>query len=1122
LRQIVCLFMLAIASAFPIDAARKKPSGKEPAKKTDVAADINKPRADARKISFTTSEGTWMSVDLSPDGSTLAFDLLGDIYLMPASGGIARAITKGPAIDGHPRFSPDGKLIAFSSDRSGIDNIWLMNADGKDPRALTTEKDSYVRSAAWSPDGRFVIARKEEGKRGGIPPVELWLFHVYGGSGIKVTSSDDLSNAAGPLFSPDGRYIYFSARHANFSYTPNLTTGLWQVERFDRRTGEVTPLTSGYGGASRPLLSPDGKRLIFVTRRDAQSHLVERNLASGRERIVVRNVTRDEQEGFVQADLWPNYTFTRDGSSLIYTNRGRFERFDFATGKVAAIPFTANVEQWLAPRVTFQEKVPTGPVAGRILRWPTQSPDGKWLAFDAFGRIWIQELSAGKAVGSPRRLTADSKGLPPREYAPSFSNDGRWIAYVTWSDASAGHAWKAELPASGSVSTPQRLTATEGHYANPRWSPRDDRLLIIQGTGLEFRGRQPEEESFFEIRWLSSNGGDTNFITTVKIADTLKFHPLASWAADGTRIYYRDPVPQTKPSDDPRNELVSVRLDGSDKKRHLRFPAIGDLLPSPDEQWVVFTSRDNVYVAALPQTQTKEPPEVGTKEGAVPVWRLSDEAGGYVGWADGGKTITWSLAAGYHRLPVASAIRFVEEQKKKEEAKSKKEGDKPDEPEVDELRVPKSEVIRVDLKLPRPVHSESIVLRGARVITMKGEEVLEKADIVVTGNRIAAIGAAGKVVVPAGARELEVSGKTIIPGLIDTHAHLHYSGFEIFPETKWEYIANLAYGVTTVYDPSAPSLDVFAQAEMIEANQMLGPRVFSSGDVLYGGQQADYFAEVNDQDDARRQVRRMKAYGARMIKVYQQPRRDQRLWFAEACREQKMLLTAEGAGELFTDLSMAIDGYTAFEHSLPVELYEDVVRLIAESKTHYTPTLLVSYGGPWGEQYFWQTRNPHADEKLNRFTPHLTIDPKARRFPWITPEEYHFPVIARGVARVAHAGGNVSLGAHGQLQGLGVDWELWAMAGEGDGTSGQALTNHEALKAATIMAADKIGFSPDLGSIETGKLADLVVLNANPLEDIHATADLQWVMKDGRLYDASSMNGEWPEQQQLPRFFWSE
>jgi len=257
-----------------------------------------------------------------------------------------------------------------------------------------------------------------------------------------------------------------------------------------------------------------------------------------------------------------------------------------------------------------------------------------------------------------------------------------------------------------------------------------------------------------------------------------------------------------------------------------------------------------------------------------------------------------------------------------------------------------------------------------------------------------------------------------------------------------------------------------------------------------------------------------------MIKVYQQPRREQRLWFAEACRELKMLLTAEGAGEFFTDLSMAIDGYTAFEHALPIELRQDAVALLSKSGTHYTPTLLVAYGGPWGELYYWQTQNPHDDPKLNRFVPHLSLDAFGRRHPWINPDEYHFPIVAKGASEVLKAGGNISLGAHGQLQGLGVHWELWAMAGEGATKNVSAMTPMEALRASTILAADKIGYTPDLGSIESGKLADFMVLDANPLEDIHNTVKIRWVVKNGEVYDAETMRQEWPQQRDLPHFFW--
>src|SRR6266542_1754147 len=378
-------------------AAASEPAKEETKdKKPDIAIDINKPRVDARKIAFEATEGTWMSVDVSPDGRTLVFDLLGDIYSLPIAGGRATALTSGPAYDTHPRFSPDGKSIAFTSDRGGIENVWLIDADGKNPRAVTTEKDAYVRSAVWTPDGNYLIARKEDGKRAGIPPIELWIYHREGGGGIKLTSSDDLNNAGGAAVSKDGKSIYYSARQRKFNYVPNLSGGLWQIWRYDRELAQSFPVVEGFGGAGRPAVSPDGKTLIYVSRREDETVLVARDLGSGKERVVARGVTHDEQEGFTQMDLWPNYAFLPDGKSLVFSNKGRIVRLDLATGALKDIPFTAAVEQWAAPRVAWQEKVETGPVKARILRWPSQSPDGRWVAFEAFGRVYLQEIAAGK------------------------------------------------------------------------------------------------------------------------------------------------------------------------------------------------------------------------------------------------------------------------------------------------------------------------------------------------------------------------------------------------------------------------------------------------------------------------------------------------------------------------------------------------------------------------------------------------------------------------------------------------------------------------------------------------------------------------------------------------------
>ena len=457
---------LAVVLGFTTVAAQRKTPPPPPKPPDDIGKRINTPRPDAKTVMFDVREGTWMSVDVSPDGQTLVIDLLGDLYTLPIGGGTATAISRGPAYDHHPRFSPDGRSIAFTSDEGGMENLWLADIDGTGRRPLTTEKITYVRSAAWLPDGDYLVARREEGKRAGLPPNELWLYHRLGGSGIKITAASDLNAATGPVVSRDGRFIYYAARRSRFSYEPNLRNGLWAIVRYDRTTNERTTLTSGIGGAARPAISPDGRTLVYISRRDADTVLVARILDTGAERVLARGLTRDDQEGFSAMDLWPNYAFTPDGQSLIFSSKGSLHRLALAAAATPQrIPFSAPVSIALAPTVTTQDRVPQGPVEAKILRRAQQAPDGRAIVFEAFGRVWVQALEGARLVGPPRRLTATE--APSREYTPAVSPDGQSVAFVSWSDAEGGAVWKTAL--SATPSTPPRLTGVAAHYANPSW-----------------------------------------------------------------------------------------------------------------------------------------------------------------------------------------------------------------------------------------------------------------------------------------------------------------------------------------------------------------------------------------------------------------------------------------------------------------------------------------------------------------------------------------------------------------------------------------------------------------------------------------------------------------------------
>ena len=1053
----------------------------------------------ADTVSFDTDEGTWISVDVSPDGKTLVFDLLGDLYVIPITGGAARALTSGAAYDMQPRFSPDGERVLFTSDRGGSDNLWTVRPDGNDPRPVTTDKEHVVNSGDWSPDGDYVVGRKRLTDQSSIGTVELWLYHRMGGSGVRITKKAEIPDANEPVFSPDGRWIYFAARDRRYQYNRNVYEGIWQLRGYDRKTGNFRPLTDGYGGSARPRVSPDGKQIAFIRRDRAQTLLMSHDLATGRERVIMTGIDHDMQENFAWTGTYPGYDWTPDGKSLVISYGGKLHRVNAADGQAQDIPFSVHVEQAVTKALRFPQDIARDNIRIRMLSWPQVSPDGSTLVFSTLGKLYRQSLPKG----SPAVLAAEG----PRSYAPSFSRDGKRIAYVSWSDAAGGQVWVMNAGGGGG----RRVTTSPGQYANPAFSADGKKVTFLRGSGATQRGRDLGDELWLDLFWSPVEGGNPQYVVTLGNRGSARRMPRLSWTPDGTRIFYFE---DSGSGEEERTVLASIRPDGTDRQEHIKVKHGEEIVVSPDARWAAFTKDFQGYLTALPALG-RDPVELSGDGGPLPAYQFAKEGADWITWTADGKALTWSQGPMVHKVSMEEIQRAWE--KDKAEAADKANpafiAKTPEEKKKEPPTV-RPDSIEVRLFMPRS-HPEGVVaFRGARIVTMHGDDVIPQGTLVVENDRIVAVGPEGSVTVPPGARVIDAAGKTIIPGLVDVHAHLHYNSLDIIPESISSYYANLAYGVTTTHDPSASNYTVFSQSEMVEAGVTAGPRVYSTGFILYG---ADIpgMAAIQSLEDAERHIRRLKRLGAFTVKSYMQPRRDQRQWVIAAAAKESVMVVPEGGGNLEMNLSMVLDGHTGIEHALPVTpIYKDVVTLFAKSGTGYTPTLLVAYGGLSGEHWFYQHDDVWKNEKLLRFTPRGQLDARARRREIMaTDDDWHHMDVAAGAKRILEAGGSVQLGGHGQLQGLGPHWELWALTQGG-------MSPAQALRAATILGAKYIGLDRWIGSLETGKLADFIVLDANPLEDIRNSNTIRYVVKNGEVFEGDTMDRVWPSPKKRPSFSW--
>lgn len=1028
-----------------------------------------------KTVSFTVNEGTWMSVDISPDGRTLVFDMLGDIFRMPATGGEATLVHGGPAMQRKPRFSPDGSKILYLSDASGSDNLWLSNVDGSAARKVSQESLNALTSPSWGAKGKYAVAVKHYAEWNKIASSELWLFHLDGGAGrLLVGSPAAIQAVHEPQLSPDGQYLYYTQNISAGGVAMNALQANFAIKRRRLADGKTDEVIRGSGSATTVQISPNGKRLSFIRRVKEKTVLFVYDTETGEQRPVYDQLDHDLQNAWSprSGGYYPQYNWFPDGQHVAIWARGKLQKINMDTQLVQEIPFQLTSSHKITTPPRFENTLAPESFPVRAIQHIAPSPDGKTVVFNALGRLWQKGLPEGK----PKRLTK-ATGF---EFEPAYSFDGKMIAYTAWDDE-RGSALNTMTAKGRKIKT---LVKSTGVIRQPSFS-RDGKYLTyrIQRGNKRMGGYRSKPGLY----WVSVKTGETHYVGI----DGNK----PQFSSDGQRIYYMvaDSFSAFGDGFYAWRKLESVRLDGLDKQEHATGTNITDIRFSPDQKWIAFKENQQYFI--VPYRETGSSMTLMSTNAAVPVASLTQQGGYELNWSADSGAVYWLLGEKIRTTAVAASF-------------SK-----------DHKPVISSTSIGLNAMADNPMGM--IAFTGGRVITMEAEQVIEKGTVLVERNRIVAVGPSHQVNIPRQARIIDITGKTIMPGFVDMHGHLDYDfvGLSMLaPQKRPSHYAAAAHGITMNFDPGSSELPAYASTEMNLAGITVGPRQMNSGKLIFGQKELSYFTPVNSLEDARNIMARKQAMGGVFIKSYMQPTRAKRQQLIKAAREAKMMVTPEGEAHFYNNISMILDGHISIEHGIQLaNYYDDVIQLVARSETSLNPTLGIS-SIPQGENYFYQTTRPWDNPKVKLYVQEAPVSepPFVKMIGRHTAKEIwdaDLLATARSLTKLDAAGGVVTTGGHGQLQGLNLHWEMWAYADGG-------MSNHRVLRAATMNGAKTIALDKQIGSLKVGKLADIIVLDDNPLENIRNTNSVRYTMINGRLYDSLSMNEIGNYDNPRAKFFW--
>ena len=1078
--------------------------------------------ANPNVLDFTVDEATMAGLSVSPKGDAVIFDLLGHIYRLPIDGGAAQSLTQasGIAVNAHPRFSPDGNRIVFMSDRGGQDNLWVMNADGSGARILYQDPSMRFTDPSWSPDGKTIVAVRNVPSPGRGWHRRTWALALVPAAGGKprelLAGTSDQYYA--PTFSPDGRYVYF---HSAVMAYRGLSIFQYhqKVKRIELATGKVetvttpekpdltktkisTPWIMAYHelderspAEMEPHPDPSGRYIAYAKEMPEDSYfwrrhhlkgttaLVLLDTQTGTEKVLVNPVTRDVSRShayYVDTHM-PGHDWTPDGKSVLFWREGHLWKVDVATNAVTQIPFTARyqrtVSELVKPKLDAANAVNFTP---RLYLWPALSPDKRTLVFGALGRLWRKDFS-GNGAATPL-IAGDGKG--PAEITPSWSPDGTKLAFATWHDEKLGTLNVLDV-ASGKVA---QSCAGATAFIHPRWEKGG--TLVVTARTVAPAEASPWDGGNWELRRI-----DPGTCAQTRIAP-LVFSQPGQIMSDGRISFTRqsrskNPMVMMEPfpGEDTTSrvfEVTSVAPDGSDERRHALFPprsGEGNApFLTPGGEAVLFESGMRLFHQPLSTVKAGE--VIAVQPNDMPKGRTRLDPNGFAS----------ASVFSPNEVQLISGNRFVL---------------------VNTATGQKTETL-LQVTVPNERAPGRLALMGAKIITMENNQVIEKGNIIVEKGRILCVGECKPA---AGDTVMEMSGKTIIPGLIDMHAHIVRSegSDDGVPMRRHMGLSiALGYGVTAIRDPSGTKINHAVLRDLTESGYVLGPRTYGTGRVVSEGGfigLGDH-VRIDNMEDARYHVSSRLAVGVESLKNFRVANRKKHQYLIEAAREHNMPVTAEGASPILA-LGFAMDGQTGWEHAIAaLPLFKDMTTFFAKTGVTHSPTMTI-IGWPDGTQTYFRPYAQLQNDSMYRYVASKSFieGRNARSMVQQPKERFWHPVYAEGAADIQRAGGFVTSGEHGEQPGIGTHWDIWSFA--------DAMTEMEALYTATVAGAHFLGAQDQLGSLKAGKLADLVVLNNDPLRNIRNTTDIAYVMTDGRLLQRSTLDQVWPQKVSMGFRPWS-